>query len=183
MRAFFLVAALALSDGLSLSSSSRTRSLRRAPRLYAASASVDAAPTSSTSSSAGCQALLQSLFGGGAVDADAVAAACSDRVEWDDLTAKAPAVGRGAVRALIAAKFSADSRLAIERMADGGATSGGFTWHREVEDNTKKGQSKIGLRGTLFAELDADGKLVCVPSVCARRSDSRHVLFSLVERI
>jgi hypothetical protein len=63
--------------------------------------------------------------------------------------------------ALIAAKFPEGSKLAIDRCSDG-QKSGGFVWHREAAD--RPGQ--IGLRGTLYAELDDAGKLCYVQEGC-----------------
>ena len=116
-----------------------------------------AAPTT------GCDSLLRSLFDG-VVSPDEVAAACSASVEWDDLTLSAPAVGRDAVRALLVSKFPRGSKLVIDRLADG-QRSGGFTWHREAV--TENGPpSAAGLRGTLFAELDAEGQICYVREAC-----------------
>lgn len=118
---------------------------------------VAAAPTT------GCDSLLRSLFDG-VVSPDEVAAACSASVEWDDLTLSAPAVGRDAVRALLVSKFPRGSKLVIDRLADG-QRSGGFTWHREAV--TENGPpSEAGLRGTLFAELDAEGQICYVREAC-----------------
>eukprot|EP00316_Scyphosphaera_apsteinii_P004413 CAMPEP_0119304842 /NCGR_PEP_ID=MMETSP1333-20130426/5969_1 /TAXON_ID=418940 /ORGANISM="Scyphosphaera apsteinii, Strain RCC1455" /LENGTH=490 /DNA_ID=CAMNT_0007307791 /DNA_START=102 /DNA_END=1574 /DNA_ORIENTATION=- len=151
-----------LLSALSLSSLGK-RLTSLGPRLNAANPN----PVSTQSAGAqqyvagGCETLLRGLFDG-AVDADAVAAACSSDVEWDDLTASKPLVGREAVRDLINAKFPYSSLLAVERISDG-KRSGGFTWHREVRAATPDGQkSKMGLRGTLFAEMDADGKIAYV---------------------
>ena len=120
-------------------------------------AMVAAAPTT------GCDSLLRSLFDG-VVSPDEVAAACSASVEWDDLTLSAPAVGRDAVRALLVSKFPRGSKLVIDRLADG-QRSGGFTWHREAV--TENGPpSEAGLRGTLFAELDAEGQICYVREAC-----------------
>ena len=108
----------------------------------------------------GCESLLRTLFEG-TVDADTVAAACSANVEWKDMSAKEAAVGPAAVLDLIAAKFPEGSKLAIDRCSDG-QKSGGFVWHREAAD--RPGQ--IGLRGTLYAELDDAGKLCYVQEGC-----------------
>jgi len=91
------------------------------------------------------------------VDANAVAAACSATVVWEDMNAAEPANGREAVRSLLASKFPAGARLSLERLSDG-ASSGGFTWHRESA--SRPGQ--LGLRGTLFAELDGNGLIAYV---------------------
>jgi len=116
-----------------------------------------AAPTT------GCDSVLRGLFDG-VVSPDAVAAACSASVEWDDLSARVPAVGRDAVRELLVSKFPRGSKLVIDRLADG-QRSGGFTWHREAV--TENGPpSAVGLRGTLFAELDADGQICYVREAC-----------------
>ena len=115
--------------------------------------STVAAPT-------GCEALLKSLFAG-PVDAGAVAAACSEKVEWDDMGLSAPAVGRDAVRELIAAKFPGGSSLVLDRVSDG-QRSGGAVWHREAADR----EGVTGLRGTLFVELDDDEKIAYVREGC-----------------
>jgi hypothetical protein len=137
-----------------------TLSVRSPPLLRPRSASVAMAAAAPTT---GSDSLLRSLFDG-VVSPDAVAAACSASVEWDDLSARAPAVGRDAVRALLVSKFPRGSKLVIDRLADG-QRSGGFTWHREAV--TDKGPpSAVGLRGTLFAELDADGQICYVREAC-----------------
>ena len=64
------------------------------------------------SSSTSSERLLLELFDG-AVDPDKVAAACSEAIEWDDVTATAPAIGRSAVRELLAAKFPPGSQLKV----------------------------------------------------------------------
>jgi hypothetical protein len=124
------------------------------PRMSAAS-EVGA---TSMSTSASCASVLSRLFGGGgAVDAEAVAAACSSDVEWDDLSAGAPVHGRDAVRELLAAKYPPKARVVLERLSDGRA-SGGFTFHRE-EVTPDGSVSEQGLRGTLFATLNDEGQL------------------------
>ena len=75
-----------------------------------------------------CESLLRGLFDG-AVDADAVAAACSADVEWDDMGAASAVTGQPAVRELISAKFPPGSKLVLDRVSDG-VSSGGFVWHR-----------------------------------------------------
>ena len=107
-----------------------------------------------------CQNLLRSLFDG-SVDAEAVASACAANIEWDDMTAKAPVTGPALVKELIADKFPDGSRLVIERISDG-VQSGGFTWHREADDRP----GAVGLRGTLYAELDDSGKIKYVREGC-----------------
>ena len=118
-----------------------------------------AAPAAAT----GCEPLLRQLFDG-VIDPASVVEACSPSVEWDDMAAGAPAVGREAVREMLSAKFPASSKLVIDRLSDG-QRSGGFTWHREAVTEGGKA-SAIGLRGTLFAELDADGKIAYVREGC-----------------
>ena len=121
---------------------------------------MSAAGATSTSS---CVSLLPELFDG-VVDPDKVVAACSEAIEWDDVSAKAPAVDRSAVRELLAEKFPPGSKLKIDRIADG-VSSSGFTWTREAI--TADGSpSQRGLRGTLFAELDEQGQLKYVREGC-----------------
>ena len=103
----------------------------------------------SAAAATSCEALLRSTFEG-IVDADAVASACASDVEWDDMSAGGPVSGPAAVRSLIAAKYPRGTRLVLDRVSDG-RTSGGFVFHREAEDRP----GAVGLRGTLFAELDA----------------------------
>ena len=123
--------------------------LRAAPLGASAAAAppVAAAPVS-------CEALVLRLFGGAAgprgadtagFDAAGVAAACAENVVWDDVSLAAPVIGRGAVRAMLDAKFPPGARLVPERVADG-VTSGGFTWHRAAL-GTSAGR---GLRGTTY---------------------------------
>ena len=119
-----------------------------------------AAPIAATTATT-CESLLSSLFGGDSVDAALVANACSDAVEWDDLAVSNPLMGRDAVRDHIASKFPRGSKLVIERLSDG-VSSGGFTWHRE--DTRQPGA--IGLRGTLFCELDDSGSIAYVREGC-----------------
>ena len=103
-------------------------------------------------------ALLTSLFpSNAAISPDAIAAACAPDVVWDDLTAAAPATGVAAVRALLSEKWPAGAGITIVRLAEG-ATSAGFTWTR-TELGSKEEE---GLRGTLYAELDGEGRLCYV---------------------
>ena len=114
--------------------------------------------TASTASS--CPVLLKRLFDG-AIYPDAIASACSADVVWDDLTAPAPCSGRVEVAALLSSKFTAQSRIVIERISDGEGRSGGFTWHRECA--MPEGEdSQVGLRGTLYAEINDAGELCYV---------------------
>ena len=129
-------------------------------RPRSASVTMEAAAPAGT----GCESLLRKLFDG-VVDPEAVAAACATSVEWDDLSAPAPLVGRDAVRASLVSKFPRGSKLVLERLADG-QRSGGFTWHREAVTENGSPPSAIGLRGTLFAELDADGQICYVREGC-----------------
>jgi len=64
------------------------------------------------------------------------------------------------VESLLTSKFPEGSKLVIDRISDG-ARSGGFTWHREAV-----GGEGIGLRGTLYAELDGEGKLTYIQEGC-----------------
>ena len=77
------------------------------------------------------------------------------------MTAKAPVTGPALVKELIVDKFPDGSRLVIERISDG-VKSGGFTWHREADDRP----GAVGLRGTLYAELDDSGKIKYVREGC-----------------
>lgn len=106
----------------------------------------------SATTTASCETILRELFGNGAVDAEAVAAACAPDVVWEDMSAPEETEGRAAVSELIASKFPPGALLSVERISDG-AASGGFTWHREAAD----APGQVGLRGTIYAELDADG--------------------------
>lgn len=64
------------------------------------------------------------------------------------------------MQAGLEAKFPAGSALVLDRLADG-ARASGFTWHREAE-----GEEGEGLRGTLYAELDEQGRLSYVREGC-----------------
>ena len=97
----------------------------------------------------------------GVVDADAVADACAPTIEWDDMSAGGTVTGPAAVRELIAAKYPAGSVLVLDKVSDG-QNSGGFVFHREAADRP----GEVGLRGTLFAELDGDGRLAYVREGC-----------------
>jgi len=68
---------------------------------------------------------------------------------------KEPVRGPSAVEAHLASKFPPGSRLAVERLSDG-ATSGGFTWHREADVDGS------GLRGITYVELDDAGQITFV---------------------
>ena len=114
-------------------------------------------PTTSSS----CSALLPSLFGGASIDADAIAAACSANIVWEDMNLADPLAGPSAVREHLAGKFPDGSKLVLDRVSDG-AASGGFTWHRESTEEP----GRVGLRGTLYAELDESGKLSYVREGC-----------------
>ena len=112
-------------------------------------------PTAVASAPVKCDVLLRELFDG-RVDAAAVAAACSETVEWNDMDLKESIRGRAAVRTLLEDKFPAGSKLVVERMSDG-AESGGFTWHREADD-----VEGTGLRGITYVELDETGQIAYV---------------------
>lgn len=104
-----------------------------------------------------CDVLLRELFlEQPEVDAAAVAAACSDDVEWNDMDLREPIKGRAAVQDLLESKFPTGSKLIVERLSDGTA-SGGFTWHREAV-----GEEGTGLRGVTYVELDVAGQIVYV---------------------
>ena len=62
---------------------------------------------------------------------------------------------------MLAAKFPSGSRLVIDRLSDG-KSSGGFTWHRE----SSGAEGAVGLRGTLYAELDEAGLIAYVREGC-----------------
>ena len=107
-----------------------------------------------------CESLLRGLFSG-PVNADAVADACAVDVEWDDMSAPSSVRGPSAVRALMASKYPPGSKLVLDGVSDG-VSSGGFVWHREADDRP----GTVGLRGTLFAELDDSGKIIYVREGC-----------------
>lgn len=104
--------------------------------------------------------LVKSLFADAGeatvVDAAAVAAACSDTVEWIDMGLPEPLIGPDAVEDHLAKLYPPGSTLVVERIADG-ASSGGFCWHREAE-----GVAGMGLRGITYLELDASGRIARV---------------------
>ena len=94
-----------------LRSSSRCSRASRRSALAPLGASAAAAPVAAAPAT--CEALVLRLFGGAAgprgadtagFDAAGVAAACAENVVWDDGLA-APVIGRGAVRAMLGAKF------------------------------------------------------------------------------
>ena len=105
-----------------------------------------------------CSTLLRRLF----VEPEtsfspaAVAAACSEDVEWVDMDLTEPVRGREAVERHLRAKWPLGSLLKVERLSDG-ASSGGFTWHREAD-----GVSGSGLRGVTYFELNGEGELAYV---------------------
>ena len=82
-------------------------------------------------------------------------------VEWDDMSSSDVTRGPSAVRALIAAKFPPGATLVLDRVSDG-AASGGCTWHREASDRP----GEVGLRGTLYAEVNPEGQLRYVREGC-----------------
>ena len=94
------------------------------------------------------------------VDPAAVAAACSEDCEWVDMSLSKPIIGKAAIESFLTGKFPAGTKLVAERIADG-AGSSGFTWHRE-----KEGVEGIGLRGTMFVSLNADGEIDYVQEGC-----------------
>lgn len=102
-----------------------------------------------------CSSLLLSLFGSETVNPAKVAAACSETIEWFDMTSGVVR-GRAEVLKLLEGKFPDGSGLQIERLSDGSQSSG-FTWHR-----VSSSSDLIGLRGTLYAEVDDTGKLCYV---------------------
>ena len=93
----------------------------------------------------------------GAWDAGRVAAACAPDVVWEDMSLEEPLRGSQAVYAHLAAAQAEDERngatIAIERIADGERASG-FTFHR-----AREGVSGRGLRGTLYLEVDDQGRI------------------------
>jgi len=97
------------------------------------------------------------LFAGGAVDADKIAAACSEDVVWDDRGRGTPVEGRAAVRKYLAKRWRR-GLLKIERVAEAGPDSrlAGFSWRRENESG------KGGLRGVTIIEVDASGAISSV---------------------
>lgn len=105
-----------------------------------------------------CSTLLRRLF----VEPEtsfspaAVAAACSEDVEWVDMDLTEPIRGREAVERHLRAKWPLGSLLKVERLSDG-ASSGGFTWHREAD-----GVSGSGLRGVTYFELNGESELAYV---------------------
>ena len=96
--------------------------------------------------------VIASLFSGGEVDADAVAAACASDVVWDDRCRRKAAVGREAVRKLVARKWRR-GQLKVERVAEAGpgSNTAGFSWRREG------GGDGGGLRGITIVECDESG--------------------------
>lgn len=95
------------------------------------------------------------------VDPAAVAAGCSEDCEWVDMSDMSkPIVGKEAIESFLRGKFPAGTKLVAERIADG-AGSSGFTWHRE-----KEGVEGIGLRGTMFVSLNAEGEIDYVQEGC-----------------
>ena len=114
---------------------------------------MSAAPTVSVKR---CDMLITELFGDGKVDPAAVAAACSESVEWVDMGLKEPLLGAAAVEAHLAELYPSGSKLVVERVSDG-AHSGGFSWHREAE-----GVEGSGLRGITYVELGDDGRITYV---------------------
>lgn len=114
-------------------------------------------PLASAGTSVRCDTLLRDLFAESpTVDAAAVAAACSDGVQWVDmgLPKVAPITGRAAVEEHLAALYPDGSKLVVEKVSDG-VSSGGFTWHREAAG----AEGKEGLRGITYVELDDAGKI------------------------
>ena len=111
-------------------------------------------PTAAVASGVRCDDLIRTLFSNG-VSASAVAAACSDSVEWVDmgLPKGSPLRGPAAVQDHLTALYPAGSKLVVEKLSDG-ALSGGFSWHREAE-----GAEGTGLRGITYIELDEVGKI------------------------
>ena len=93
----------------------------------------------------------------GAWDAGRVAAACAPDVVWEDMSLEEPLRGSQAVYAHLVAAQAEDERngatIAIERIADGERASG-FTFHR-----AREGVSGRGLRGTLYLEVDDQGRI------------------------
>jgi len=100
---------------------------------------------------------LRPLFDG-ELDFDAIAAACSDEVIWEDMSKGAPVIGPDAVRNFLQSKFPGGTALKIDRISDG-VTSGGFTWHREAD-------GLEGLRGTMYVEFDPEGYITYVREGC-----------------
>ena len=93
--------------------------------------------------------------------ANALAEACSEDVVWEDLTEarSAHAQGKEGVLLKLAKRVKAapaGTRLVLDDVADG-VSSGGFLWH--LENDSAPG---VGLRGSLFFELDSQGKIALV---------------------
>ena len=60
---------------------------------------------------ASCESLILRLFESGVVDPEAVAAACTESVVWEDMSASLPYEGQAAVRRMLAAKWPPTARL------------------------------------------------------------------------
>lgn len=119
---------------------------------------ITAALSVGTATTPSCETTLRRLFGGPSISADEIVKSCSHKIVWDDISASSPIKGPTAVKEMLESKFPPSSRLTVERLSDG-VSSGGFTWHRSKNDC-----DDVGLRGTLFAEVDSEGLLeyVCV---------------------
>ncbi|KAG8463053.1 hypothetical protein KFE25_001826 [Diacronema lutheri] len=110
--------------------------------------------------------LLRFMLDGQSFDSAGMARladALADGAVWEDLSAaSAPAVGKAAVLAFLAEREAAcptGCALAVERLADGAASSG-CAWARVGADGS------TGLRGTMYVELEAaSGKISLVQEV------------------
>ena len=91
--------------------------------------------------------------------------ACDVDVVWEDTNDSQPSItGKQAVETMLQRRsrsFPTNARLVIDKLADG-VTSCGFTWYLEQD-----GVSGIGLRGTIYVELNpTNNKIAFVREVC-----------------
>lgn len=83
----------------------------------------------------------------------------SDEVVWEDLTESAPIIDKTNVTKKLSKLVLAapkGTKMIIDRVGDGDRSSG-FAWHMEVD-----GVDGIGIRGTIYIELDDNNKIAYV---------------------
>ena len=102
-----------------------------------------------------------SLLSAAVIDPTAIANICDTNIIWDDLSLDKKISSPQQVEHMLQTKFPQHSKLVLEKKTHT-RTSGGATWHRE--DTQRPGD--IGLRGTLFFEVNGQNKISYVCEGC-----------------
>lgn len=138
----------------------------------ASSAAADVKANRRAASSTTAESIIESTFAKMYEIRDAgsaaalIAGVCAADVQWEDTAKKQTTVGSAAVRDLLQKRLKkaqgggSKVSMVIDKMTDGSSSSGGFTWHFEVD-----GVAGWGLRGTTFVQLNSAGQVSYVREV------------------